>query len=224
VFQEETNMNCCVFLDVSQSMGYRGERAACSKLHYASMIASCLAYLASRQGDYVGFYAYSGELVCAIKPTGRSGQFHRLIGEIMRLRCQGRADHERALGAVAEDLRRRGVVVIISDLLEAETVLAPLLRRFRFSHHECVVVQVLDPDEIEFPFFRTTRFIDSESGDQIVTAPQIVRNAYLKNMNEFLDKTKAACLEMHTDYLLARTTDSLGNSLAAYLHRRESLR
>jgi len=83
---------------------------------------------------------------------------------------------------------------------------------------------VLDPDELDFPFARTKRFVDSETGAEIVTAPELVQQGFVKAMTEFLEKIRLACLELQADYLRAPTSDNLGNMLAAYLHRRESLR
>ena len=224
IFQEETNMNTCLFLDTSASMDYQGRRAPCSKLRYSAMIGACLAYLATRQGDNVAFYAYNSALDVCIKPSQRPGHLHRVLVEMARMQAKNTADHERVLGPLIEDLRRRGVIVIISDLLEADQGLERILKRFRYAHHECVVFQVLDPDELDFPFEGTTRFLDSEHDGQVVTSPPVVRESYLSRLREYLERMRLTCLELDVDYLLCRTSENLGNMLAAYLHRRESLR
>ena len=223
VFQEETNMNCCLILDASASMGYQGRRAACTKLRYAAMAAACLAYLAARQGDNVGFYAYNRELVSHVPPGRRTGGLPRILTELQRLQPQGTAAHEPVMSHLAENFRRRGVVVLLSDLHEAENALPALLRRFRFAHHECVVFQILDPDEIDLAFGRTTRFVDSETDAEITTYPPLAKQHYLTAMSAFLDKVRLGCLELEADYLLTSTADNLGNMLAAYLHRRKGL-
>lgn len=221
IFQEETNANFCVILDASASMGYAGRRAPCSKLRYASMVAACLAYVAARQGDNVGFYAYSDTVLSAIPPGHRSGGLQRILPELYRLRAGGTAQHERVMNYVSESFRRRGMVVLISDLLEADAALPRILRRFRFARHDCLVVHVLDPDEQDFPFSDTTRFVDSEGAEELVTAPALARHAYLRGMNAFLERVRLACLEQQVDYLRVASTDNLGNILAAYLHDRE---
>lgn len=223
VFQEETNMNCIVLLDASESMAYRGRRAACSKLQYGCMIAASLAYLASRQGDNVGLYAYGDRLMASVPPGRRTGGLQRVMTELQRLRPSGVADHESTLNLVGEKFRRRGLVVTISDMHGLEGSLARHIKRFRFAHHDCIVFQVLDDDELDLPFHRTTRFVDSETSAQTATAPDLIRAGYQHSVSEFVSAIREACLSERADYLLARTSDHLGNLLAAYLHRREAL-
>ncbi len=223
VFQQETNMNCCLVLDASASMDYQGSRAPCSKHHYAAMIAACLAYLANRQGDNVGLYVYADSLKSVIHPGRRSGGLQRVMNELQRVRAEGMADHQRALNYVGDHFRRRGMVVWISDFQGAEDELGGLIRRFRFRHHETIALQILDADELDLPFSRTTRFVDSETRAEIATAPDRVRAEYGRAMAGFLERVRSTCLHQHCDYLLARTNDDLGNLLAAYLHRREAL-
>ena len=223
VFEEETNMNCTVVLDASASMGYQGERAACSKFHYGAMVAACLVYLASRQGDNIGLHCYSDTLRCGIPAGHRGGQLHRILAELQRVQPAGQSRHAAFLPYVAESLRRRGVVVFISDFLEAEDSIAPLLKRFRYAGNECIVVHVLDPDEQDLPFQTTTRFVDSESAAQIVTSPATVRAEYVAAMQAFQQGLRQLCLDMQSDYLACSTAADIGATLAAYLHRRGSV-
>lgn len=224
VFQEETNMKCWLLLDASASMDYQGKRAPCSKLKYACMVAACLAYLASRQGDNVGLCAYSDELITCIPPGVRAGGLQRILTELHAIKPSGRANHETVLHYVAENFRRRGLVVVLSDLLDAEDALPPLLKRFRFAHHDCLVFQFLDQDELDFPFSRTTRFVDSESGQEIATSPQLIRQTYMASMDRSVEQMRLSCLEQQADFIRVSTSDDLGNMLAAFLHRRESMR
>ncbi len=223
VYQEETNMNCCIMLDASKSMAYQGTRAPCTKLKYACMIAACLAYLASRQGDNVGFYAYSDTLVSSIPPGAHTGGLQRILTELHRIKPAGVADHDTVLTHLAQKLHRRGVIVLISDLLDTGQALHNVLKRFRFAHHECLVFQVLDSDEIDFPFARTTRFVDSETDAEMATAPELVRDTYVKAMTDYTEQIRRQCLGEQVDFLRIASADHLGNTLAAYLHRREAL-
>ncbi|MBT3288549.1 MAG: DUF58 domain-containing protein [Victivallales bacterium] len=222
VFQEETNMNCCLVLDASASMDYQGDRAACNKLRYAAMAAACLAYLASRQGDRVGLYAYGDGLQTVVHP-GRGGGLRGVLSAIARLKPAGVADHRQALDFVSDSVRRRGIVVWLSDFHGAEDEVGSLLKRFRFSHHEGVAFQILDPDELDLPFAGTMRFVDSEHSGEIVTAPEEVREEYRQRVAEFTETIRLSCLREQVDYLFMRSDENLGNLLAAYLHRRESL-
>lgn len=222
VYQEETNMNCCLVLDASASMDYRGDRTACSKLRYASMAAACLAYLASRQGDRVGLYAYAEGLRAVVQP-GRGGGLRGVLAALGGLEAGGTADHRRALDFVSDQVRRRGTVVWLSDFHGVETEAATLLKRFRFAHHEGIAFQILDPDELDLPFGGTMRFVDSEAAGEIVTAPDEVREEYCRRVGEFTETIRRSCLREQVDYQFLRSDENLGNLLAAYLHRRESL-
>ena len=223
VYQEETNLNCCIVLDASASMDYTGSNAPCSKSRYACMVAACIAYLANRQGDSVGLCAYNDGLLSSVQPGRSKDGLTRVLRELQRLRPSGVADHKRALNFVAENFRRRGIVVLISDLHGAEGDLPRFLKRFRHAHHDSIVLQVLDGEELDFPFSATTRFLDAESKAEIATAPTLVREHYLREMQSFTEGIKDSCLAEQVDYLLMRTDASLGHMLAAYLHRREAL-
>ena len=220
VFQEETNMNCTLVVDASASMGYRGEDAACSKFHYGAMIAASLAYLASCQGDSVGLHIYGDELATSILPRNRGGHLHRICTSLAAVKTGGAAAHERFLPYITETLQRRGLVVFISDFMDADETLPPLLKRVRCTGSDCIVFQVLDPDEKSLPFNGTIRFFDSESGETIVTAPENVRTVYQQDMAGFLGRVRRGCHGIQADYLLTDSGESLGHVLAAYLHRR----
>lgn len=220
VFEEETNMDCTLVLDSSASMDYCGGSSKCTKLHYGAMIVACLAYLAARQGDNVGFYAYADDLLQALPAARPASQLQRIFGSLHALNGRGAAAHEKHLPYVAESLGRRGMLVLISDFLEVEKQVPELLKAFRFTGKETIVVQVLDRDEVDLPFTDTVRFRDSESGDYIVTSPPAVRRDYRSAMQSYLRRLREACHDIQADYLLAFSDESLGEVLAAYLHRR----
>ncbi|MBN2450591.1 MAG: VWA domain-containing protein, partial [Lentisphaeria bacterium] len=199
------------------------QRGQCTKLRYAAMVAACLAYLAQRQGDSVGLYAYSASLKACLPPQRRIDGIQRVFSELQRVGAEGTADHALALSFVADHLRRRGLVVLISDLQGAEDHLEQAIRRIRFAHHDCIVLQILDPDELELPFSRTVCFVDSETGQEITTAPELIAEGYRAAMRGFLERVRRICLSQQTDYLLVPSSENLGNLLAAYLHRREAL-
>lgn len=220
VFQEETNMTVNIVLDASASMAYQGSGAPCSKYRYGAMVAACLAYLAGRQGDNVGFFAYNDRLRSHVDPERRTGHLQRIATELTRIRPESGARHEHCLSYVAEAVRKRGMVVLITDLLEAADVMEPVLKRLRYAQNDCIVIQVLDPDERDLPFGMTTRFIDSESGEQVVTYPPAVRQDYRHAMEAFLERVHDMCLDLRIDHVLTDSKQELGSVLAAYLHRR----
>ena len=220
-FQEETNMHLYLVLDTSASMGYRGDSSPCSKLRYAAMAAACFGMLARRQGDAVGLFTFAETLGEIIPPMNRAGHIQRVFAALADVKPGGAARP----GAVAVELARlaarRGVVVILSDLIDwEESAFEHLLRLLRAAGCECVVVQVLDPDETTFPFSGGFRFVDPESGRSVVTAPETVRSAYIERFQRFLAGMRLIALRQEADLLQAETRDNLGLLLAAYLHGR----
>ncbi len=223
VFQEETNCNCYIVLDASASMAYAGPERV-SKFHYGRMIAACLAYLANRQGDNPGLFGYSDSLRSQIKPGHRPGQVQRLAAELARLDARGPCDHRKVLAYLAEHFNRRGVIVMISDFLDADEALVRHVKHFRASHHDVILFHILDDDEIDFDLDGTIRFVDSESAAEIVTAPTAVREDYRTAVQQYLSNFERFCRQHEVDYCRCRTSAPLDQVLAAYLHRRESFK
>jgi uncharacterized protein (DUF58 family) len=223
VFREETNTNCYVVLDASNSMAYGGgEEGDVSKLHYGKMLAACIAHLAARQGENVGFYAFNSDVVSSIKPGHRSGQVHAIHTELARIQPGGAANYDKILSYLGDQFSRRGIVIFISDFLDADEAFFRGLRRFRHSHHDCLLFHVVHDDEINFNFERMIRFIDSETAEEIVTAPEAIRQQYLTAFAEHLKRVSSFCLTNGLDAERLQTSQSLGDALAAVMHRRKA--
>lgn len=223
VYQEETSMNVYFVIDASASHHYQGERAACSKLRYANMIAASLAYLATRQGDNIALFAYQDSIVEAIEPGHRNGQLHRFLQALTRLQPTGGANHEKLLQSITHHMRSRGLVVYLSDMLEAEQTLPRMLQNLRFQHCDCLALHILDPDERDLPHGYPIRYIDSETNEEVTTFADSVRGDYQQAMNQFLDELKTGFRRAQVDYMPLLTTDHLGHALGQYLHHRESI-
>lgn len=222
VYEEETNMNCYVLLDASASMDYQGADAPVSKFHYARMAAACIGYLAQRQGDNLGLFAYGEHVREAVEPGHRSGQFDRFLKSLVRAKPEGVAVHEALLESLSLRLRQRGIVVYLSDMLEAEDSLPQALAKFRFRHCDVLAIQILDPDEETLPHPSVSRYQDIESGREVVAWPEAVRTRYREDMDRFLGKLKDGFASAQIDYLRVSTKDSLGLTIAHYLNRREA--
>jgi len=222
VYQEETSMNVYFVVDASASHRYRGERAACSKLHYASMVAASLAYLATRQGDNIALFAYQDHVVEALEPGRRNGQLNRFLQALTRLTADGRADHRGHLNKILHHMRNRGLVIYISDMLEAEDELPEALKTLRLHHCDCLAVQVLDPDEQDLPHAFPARYQDAESGEELTTFAGGIREDYQSQMSEYQSLLKSRFRDAQVDYIQLSTTDNLGLALGRYLSHRES--
>ena len=220
-YEEETNTTCYLVLDVSASMDFAGQRAACSKIRYACMVAACLAYLAARQGDSIGFLAYNENIVEWIGPRSGKGQLTSIVQALSRLEPAGRANHEKAWDTLTRSLPGRGIVVFLSDMLEAEYTLPPLLRFGQSRKYDCLAVQILDPDEMDLPYDYAARFEGCEGGDPVATYPEAIRDRYMDSMNHFLNDLNRGMADTSSDYFRLLTNDHLGLALAHYLHQRE---
>ncbi|MCL4846774.1 MAG: DUF58 domain-containing protein [Acidobacteria bacterium] len=217
-FEQETNLPCHLLVDASASMAY-GSRGL-SKLQYASYLAAALAWLLVRQRDAVGLMAFGADVVAELPARSRPGHLRRLLVELERLRPADRSNLARPLHRLAERLTRRGLVVVISDLLDEPDGVVAGLRHVRFRGMEVVVFQVLDAAELTFPFDRSTRFRDLESGDEILTSPDTVRAEYLREMSALTARYARDLRGSGIDYHQVDTSMPLDVALLEYLDAR----
>ncbi len=220
VFREETNFDCSIILDSSASMGYQGRKSPCSKLKYAAMLAASIAYVATKQGDNVGLFIYSDKIKTMLKHGSRQGHLARFIDALSAADASGTADHISCLDIVGRALRRRGIIVFISDFLDTGATPTEIFKKLRITRNDCIVIQTLDCDETNFDFSGAVRFIDSESDARILTAPQSVRGSYLERLAAHLEETRLAARKIESDYILVNSSDNLGVALSKYLHSR----
>ena len=217
-FEEETNLHCQLIVDVSGSMSY-GSRGI-SKFEYAACLAASLGYLMNRQRDAVGMTAFSDHIVDALPSSTRPGHLRNLLIALDRLHVGSRTDVAKPLHQIADAMTRRGMVVLISDLLDDPGAVIRGLKHFQYRGSDVLVFHVLDPDEIEFPFDRATRFEDLETGDELVAVPGAVRDHYLKQMGGLIDRYRRELGAAGIDYQLLNTSEPLEMALLAYLSTR----
>jgi uncharacterized protein (DUF58 family) len=222
LFEDETNLRAHLLLDCSRSMTFASGQM--SKLTYGSYLAAALAYLMLRQNDAVGLGLFDSQLRHYLPPRARKTQFRRLL-ELLEgpPPAQEDTDVGAVLHDVAERIPRRGLIVLISDLIDDEAKVAGGLQHFRHNHHEVIVFHVLDDAELSFPYDRLTRFKDMEGAGRLTANPKALRSRYLARMQTFLENLKAACFERDVSYNLANTTEPYAHFLAAYLEKRARL-
>ena len=218
-FEEETNLDCHVMVDVSASMTY-GSRGI-TKYEYAQCLAAALGYLMSRQRDAVGLTAFDDRIVAMLPPSSRPGHLRALLVTLDRLPRGSRTDVSKPLHQLASSLTRRGMVVLISDLLDDPEQVIRGLKHFQFRGTDVIVFHVLDPDEIEFPFERATRFEDLETAEEVMAVPSVVRARYLEAIGRLIDRYKRELGACGIDYHLISTAQPLELGLLAYLSTRE---
>jgi uncharacterized protein (DUF58 family) len=221
LFQDETNLRAHILVDCSKSMGFTSGKL--TKLEYANYLAAALTYLMIHQNDAVGLVTFDTEIRQFLAPKARPTQFRRVLELLEHNAAQGDTDVGTVLHTAAERVRRRGLVIIISDLIDDVEKIANGLQHFRHNHHEVIVFHVLDDAELSFPYDRLTRFKDMEGAGRLVANPKSLRNRYLARMKTFLDGVESACFERGISYNLANTKEPYDAFLAAYLEKRSRL-
>jgi uncharacterized protein (DUF58 family) len=173
-FEEETNLECHLLLDVSASMAYRGG-APMTKVEYGSVLAASLAYLMSRQRDATGLIQFDDRITARVPACGRAGHLHSILLALEKIAPGARSNVGRPLHQLADALGKRSLAVVISDLLDDPDSVVRGLKHLRFRGTDVIVFQLLDPHEIQFPFRGASRFTDVESDDAVTADPARVR-------------------------------------------------
>ena len=217
-FEEETNLDCHLMLDVSGSMAY-GSRGI-TKHEYASCLAAALGYLMNRQRDACGLTAFDDKIVAMLPASARAGHLRSLLVTLSRLELGRETNVAKPLHQLADSLTKRGMVVLISDLLDEPDRVIRGLKHFQYRGTDVIVFHILDPDEIEFPFDRATRFEDLETSEEVMAVPAVVRPHYLKAIGELIDRYKRELGGCGIDYQLLSTEEPLELALLAYLSTR----
>jgi uncharacterized protein (DUF58 family) len=218
-FEEETNLECHILLDVSASMTYRGG-AAMSKLEYGSVLAASLAYLINRQRDAVGLIEFDARITGRLPASARPGHLHAILLALEKIVPGSRSDVGRPLHQLAEALGKRSLAVLISDLLDDPDRVVKGLKHLRFRGTDVIVLQVLDPHELQFPFKGASRFTDVESADEVTAEPAAVRDAYLETMAGRRARYEKELRGAGIDFVTLDTSKPLDFALLAYLDAR----
>ena len=218
-YEEETNLECHLLLDVSASMAYRGA-APMSKLEYGSVLAASLAFLMHRQRDATGLIAFDERIAFRLPAGARPGHLHSLLLALERLQPGTRSDVGRPLHQLAEALVKRSLVVLISDLLDDPDPVIKGLRHLKFRGTDVVVFQLLDPNELTFPFRGASRFKDLESADEVTADPESLRASYLRELASLTLRYDRELRGSGIDYVQLDTSQPLDFALLAYLSAR----
>jgi uncharacterized protein (DUF58 family) len=222
-YEEETSLRCQLILDKSASMGYKSDGVPLTKLEYASFLAASLAYLTAFQHDAAGLVTFDAAVRDRVPPRQGSGHLRVLMEKLEHTQAGAETAVSAVLHESAESLKRRSLVVVLSDLFDDPAALVGALKHFRHKKHEVLVIQVLDPAEVTFPFDDVTRIHDMETGREVTSDPRAFRKAYLDAVNGFLDAVRGGCRSAHIDYALAQTDRPFDEFLGAYLARRQAM-
>jgi uncharacterized protein (DUF58 family) len=220
-YEEETNLRAYILLDSSGSMGYGS--GPVTKFTYSAQLAAALAYLMLRQRDSVGLILFDDKIRGHIAPRAAPTHLHRLLQELEGARPSARTDVGGALRLLTERIRRRGLVILLSDLMDEPEKVLTALRYFRHKKHEVVVFHVLDPKELRFDFDRESRFEDMEKDDHVTAQPWRIQREYVREIGRWRDNYRKVCRENRIDYTLVDTGTPYDAALFAYLGKRARL-
>ncbi|MGB9720061.1 MAG: DUF58 domain-containing protein [bacterium] len=219
-YQEETNLRAYILLDKSGSMGY-GRNI--TKLEYAKFLSACLAYLLYKQRDGVGIITFDTKINDFVPASAKKMNFTRILQAIDGISPGNETSLARVLFELGQKIKRRALVIIISDLFDQPNMVLKSLKSFRARKHEIIVFQILDPQEFTFPFSETAIFQDMETDENLVVEPGAIRDSYRKKFKEFLNSYNQGMLESRIDYELVNTTETFDRALFSYLQKRSRL-
>lgn len=246
-FEEETNLKSYIIVDASRSMQFRSSeseigsgspfskifrkreqvkaavKSSISKLEYSTYIAASLAVLMNFQKDAAGLVVYDESVKTFIPPKATSQNLKLILNQLAAIQPSGKTNTASALNLVAERIKRRGLVIIFSDLFDDQTAVINALKHFRYKRNEVIMFQVLDPAEMNFAIDSPTIFKDMETNQEMLSQPISVMNSYKDAVKEFIDNYKTACLSNNIDYVLLSTETPFDQALLGYLNKRKRL-
>ena len=221
-FEEETNLRAYLVLDASQSMTYQFDGSGISKLQYGCYLAASLTYLMLKQRDSVGLATFDQQIRDYIPPRGTPTHLQAIISILESITAGAETDVATVLHDLAKRIVRRGLVIVISDLLDQPTKVLSALKHFRHRKHEVIVFHVLDSAEKNFPFQGAISFQDLETGQRLVTQADSLKSSYLEQLNRFIRDYQRGCGANMIDYVQINTDTPFDYALSAYLSNRQS--
>lgn len=221
-FEEETNLKAYIILDCSKSMSYSSIKDY-SKLEYAKTLAASLSYLLIRQQDAVGLITYSNSIKKFLQPKASRSYLHQILIELSQTTASDKTNTSESLSQVAEKIKRRGLVIIISDFFDDIEKTIRAIKHFSYMKNEVIVFQILDPMERTFGFGRDAVFVDLETTEEMTTQPYQIQKAYKQAMEQFTSEIKHECLNSNFDYTLIDTSTPFDKALFSFIQKRKKL-
>ena len=219
-YELETNLRSHILLDTSESMDYAAEGKT-SKLEFACFVAASMATLILRQQDSVSMVTFNKEPDQRVPSSSSMGHLGAILGTLARSKPEGTTDLGTILHQTADQIQRRGLIIIISDLLDDPDRILKGLQHLRHRRHDVILFHILDGDEIDFPFSRMTQFEGMEEEDlRLLIEPRSLQQAYQEEVENFCHEIRQGCTRYRIDYALLRTDRALDVELSKYLARR----
>lgn len=225
-YEEETNLRCTLLVDQSGSMAYRGDRSIASSKHdYAIRLAACLAYMLIGQQDAVGLGLIDTEVKRYIPPRSRPNHLQAIFDSLANSSPAGETGLHSTLRKLAPKLRRRGLLVLLSDCFDNVDLLLNALASFRHARNEVIVLHILDPDELDFPFRNRTEFRSLEQfNERQQLDANYMRQVYLKNFEDFRQQLTRGCGRQKIELVTATTDRGYADTIANFMLSRGRVR
>ena len=220
-FEEETNLKSYLLVDQSLSMTYKSIKM--TKLEYAQILAASLGYIMLKQQDAVGLTLFYNRIRVNIPARSKRSHLNIILSQMQNIIAGPETTIAPVLHKTAEAIKKRGLIILISDLFDDPDKVLSGLQHFRYKGHEVIVFHVLDPQQLTLDFTQRTRFRDMESGEEIVTDPWHIQSDYQKSMEQFCDYIKSNCRQKNIDYVQLSTDLPLDIALSEYLIKRKRI-
>ncbi len=220
-YEEETNLRSYLILDTSKSMTYAS--GSISKLDYASYLTAALSYLMLSQQDGIGLVLFDEKIQQFIPPRSTPGHLNTVLSQLDHINPGSDTKLGPVLHEMAERIKKRGLVVLISDLFDDPNAVLGGLKHFRHNKQEVIIFHILDRQELEFEFNTRTRFKDIETGELITTEPWQIRSSYRSLVEQFQASYRKRCRKRQMDYIPLFTDQDLDLALNEYLRKRQKL-
>jgi uncharacterized protein (DUF58 family) len=225
LYHEETNLHARLLLDVSASMEATPEKGRVSKLEYGRLLAAALAYLFIKQNDAAGLVTFDAKPLQMVPPRSSRRQLTHLLKVLDGAQAGEKTNVGAVLASLADRMWRRGLIVIISDLIDDPDLVLRGLKHFRHRQHEVIVFHVLDPREVDLKLEREARFLDPEKElDPIKAQPWHLRESYTAEIARWRERLGRECRQHLIDYVPLTTDTPFDDALLAYLNKRAALR
>ena len=221
-FEEETNLKCHIILDKSSSMGYGSEKI--TKFEYSKTLTASLIYLMIKQQDAVGLTMFDDSIKTSIKPKSKISQLNLLLASMHEVSTGGETSIPYLLHSLAESILKKGLIILVSDLIDDENEVIKGLRHFKHKGHEVIIFHIIDPKEKNLNFEDNVKFLDVENNSAITTDTRQIKNQYNKAFKDFCSFYENNCAKNKIDYVQIDTNQPLDVSIMQYLVKRSKLK
>lgn len=219
-FEAETTLDAYLLVDCSGSMDFSlGGRL--TKMDYAICLAAALGYMMIKQQDSVGLFTFDEKVRAFLPPKAKRNHLTNILATLARTKPFGQTRLAAAIHDVASRVRKRGLMILISDLLDDQDEVIPALHHLRFRGHDIIIFQVLDYSEVAFEFDGQVRFEDPETKDSVATNPRAIQVAYLEAIREFIETYKRQCQSVRADFTTVHNAMTFDKALIQFLIERQ---